>query len=990
MPAVTPTRPRNRIKPFNVTPDEMERAYSGLYVPDIIEFVVSDKYLNKPRLYPRQATILKTIFLQNELMTDYDFEVLDGWVQSFENTGNNGISPDIFERMAILRADGWPYFHEVIAAIGRRGSKGYLGALCASYVTWNFLAKPMGPQQFYGIDENKQLVLAVFAGKKEQAKQNQWMDIYDLLVNAPCYRPYLPEKLLGESLSILTPMDKVRANQQAELGIYSGVDIASFRVDPLPSTLQASRGPTGYCLDPKTRILTADLEWVPISTLKPGDSVVGIDEQAAPGKQRRLRKTEVVNVWKRQDPAFRITFDDGTSVIASGDHRWLVADKGHANTRKWRFTKNLTLGSKVCHLVDPWNEMEDKDAGYLAGIYDGEGCIVNTEKVRGAEILISQNPGAVLDHTLELLRKNGFTPQPNNPAAYKDSVECQQWSIRGIPETMRFLAQTKPLRLFPKHSWLWDGMTTRGGSTPNGRLRADGYKYIESIESLPEQDLIDIETTTHTFIAEGFISHNCQLYDEMAHVIATGANRSAGEIYNAAKPALDQFKKDGFIYEPSSTWQKVGKFYENYVESLKKDDNGLPLKPEQLMFQLTSWDPYVDHHEARNIPLVPGALNHNAKYFSMSKEDQDEHNSKFLSFYNNRKFTPLFGSAPQEYDEQMQKEQSSNPESFAIERLSYFATVQDAYLRADHIERMFAPFEWNGETRTLHMSEGGALAVMYKAHGDPSKSNANFGFAIAHVETAMERHYDKSREEWNVVPVNHCIFDVIHRWRPEDFPDHQIDYIQVEDQIFDYMVKFMPHQVSFDQFNTASPIQRLNMRARQYKGGQGFPKQVNVVEVTATAQLNWKRAEQFKTALGMNWIHAPWQDENDNVYPGSDLVSDELSFLQEITTATLPRVEKQSTGPVTTKDVADCLFECVHYLIGEQVNAFRSQELGSQHMRTGVQGGAPLSYEGGPNSPQESNKYSELLTASSARGGRFAEGMGRRPNARPGGRMGRH
>src|SRR5690606_12327439 len=43
-----------------------------------------------------------------------------------------------------------------------------------------------------------------------------------------------------------------------------------------------------------------------------------------------------------------------------------------------------------------------------------------------------------------------------------------------------------------------------------------------------------------------------QGYDEMAHVVASGANRSAEDVYGAATPALDQFGKDAFIIAPSS------------------------------------------------------------------------------------------------------------------------------------------------------------------------------------------------------------------------------------------------------------------------------------------------------------------------------------------------------------------------------------------------------------------------------------------------------
>src|SRR4051812_44721098 len=78
-------------------------------VPDVIEFTMSDSYLNRPMVFPRQATLLKVVFLQEELFTDYDYEVLDEWADAYTRTmddsgeGTNGIVPDVLERMAICR-----------------------------------------------------------------------------------------------------------------------------------------------------------------------------------------------------------------------------------------------------------------------------------------------------------------------------------------------------------------------------------------------------------------------------------------------------------------------------------------------------------------------------------------------------------------------------------------------------------------------------------------------------------------------------------------------------------------------------------------------------------------------------------------------------------------------------------------------------------------------------------------------------------------------
>jgi hypothetical protein len=55
-------------------------------LPNIIEFVTSPEYLNRPNLYPRLATILKLITGSTELFTEYDWAVLDEWASDYNKT----------------------------------------------------------------------------------------------------------------------------------------------------------------------------------------------------------------------------------------------------------------------------------------------------------------------------------------------------------------------------------------------------------------------------------------------------------------------------------------------------------------------------------------------------------------------------------------------------------------------------------------------------------------------------------------------------------------------------------------------------------------------------------------------------------------------------------------------------------------------------------------------------------------------------------------
>lgn len=388
-----------------------------------------------------------------------------------------------------------------------------------------------------------------------------------------------------------------------------------------------------------------------------------------------------------------------------------------------------------------------------------------------------------------------------------------------------------------------------------------------------------------------------QGYDEMAHVVASGANRSAEDVYGAATPALDQFGKDAFIVAPSSPWQKTGQFYENYQHSLELDpETGDPVYPEMLMIQLQSWDIYKDWERAHEIPLFPEGYT----------GDLGEYEDAPLP-----RLRPLKG-AIQAFDIPMQRLERANPETFKVERRSQFATVMDAYLNEKKVESIFTP--WGGRLESygpsfLEMQESGLLIQTYKAHADPSKSNCNFGFALGHAEP----------DENGIL---HCVFDKIHHWEPQNWDDGIVDYDEIADYLIDDIAKkFYPDEITFDQFNSVATIQKINKRLLAEPG----PKKVTAYERTATKELNWSRAEVFKTAINMGLVHAPYYE----------LAETELKFLQDKGNKV---VDHPDSGPCQTKDVADCMFEVVYYFLGKQIHLML-EEMGKTRVHGSLQGG---------------------------------------------------
>jgi DNA repair photolyase len=147
-------------------------------------------------------------------------------------------------------------------------------------------------------------------------------------------------------------------------------------------TINPYRGCThacAYCLDGDTPILMAGGQTKPLAQVRAGDAIYGT---ARRGSYRRYEITRVQAHWMTRKEAYRIVLEDGTELIASGDHRFLTARRG------WKHVvgeeqgparrPHLTLNSKlmgVGALGDPCPESADYRRGYLCGVIRGDGHV---------------------------------------------------------------------------------------------------------------------------------------------------------------------------------------------------------------------------------------------------------------------------------------------------------------------------------------------------------------------------------------------------------------------------------------------------------------------------------------------------------------------------------------------------------------------------------------------------------------------------------------
>ncbi|MFZ6813554.1 hypothetical protein ACO0K3_03735 [Undibacterium sp. Rencai35W] len=269
----------------------------------------------------------------------------------------------------------------------------------------------------------------------------------------------------------------------------------------------------GFCVSPETRVLTADLKWIPIGQIEPGMEVVACDEHppGGRGKARRMRTAQVQAVKTMQAERFKITFDDGREVVCTDRHPWLSKKAG--DLAQWRSLSGngnevvgkLKVGTKVRWIAKPWEESTFED-GWFGGILDGEGSISKSNTSAGVNV--SQREGKVWDRMNAYCQNRGYSHCIENDIAVRPSkfgkVPVPKIAFGRIDELFRVIGQTRPIRFVGNRFW-------EGREFPGKRNGDVGWATITKIEAIGMGEVVDMQTSTGTYIAEGFVSHNTTL-----------------------------------------------------------------------------------------------------------------------------------------------------------------------------------------------------------------------------------------------------------------------------------------------------------------------------------------------------------------------------------------------------------------------------------------------------------------------------------------------
>lgn len=267
---------------------------------------------------------------------------------------------------------------------------------------------------------------------------------------------------------------------------------------------------TRYCSIGSSRILMGDWSHKQIEDVRIGDTVVGWELRDG---KRWLRPSKVINRGVHfSHPVNRYTLSNGRSVTCTDDHRWWRGPHGGGpeyaplglppHIRKDKPFKNHKCDGRLValrELLTPIDPDIGRDAGWLAGFFDGEGTIKKNKNHPSGMICITQtmhNPG-LIDKTREILNGMGFlwSESWHSPRTAHWKDRCVFNVNGGWKERYRFLAQIAPTR------------RERLVDTLYGQLTTSKVK-LEAIEDAGHADVHWLETETENYVIEGFCSSN--------------------------------------------------------------------------------------------------------------------------------------------------------------------------------------------------------------------------------------------------------------------------------------------------------------------------------------------------------------------------------------------------------------------------------------------------------------------------------------------------
>ena len=341
------------------------------------------------------------------------------------------------------------------------------------------------------------------------------------------------------------------------------------RTHPRPFSIVASRSCPFACVPKGTLILKSDMKQVPIEEIGIGDTVIGVKKTT----RWEYVKATVTQTFRRRDVIYAIETDDGTVYSTyehpwlMHDKFLSPQDVGISTIHNGKIASLRHVLRKLAPAYKTQPPSVAYKWGYLAGASAGDGCFWSSGKTRRFRIVGDYE---MLDRFLEYANELGipvYKQKFNGGKIYKCDravalakryeVSRFEESLQEHPESPEFMrgwlagmtdadgstsgslricqtkqlyrnkikkymeelgykvrVEEKALRLLgglPEITKFWSDVqpSVRSTCQPVVGQKVKGHSQIRRIYPIGERDVYNLETTADTYIADGFVTHNC-------------------------------------------------------------------------------------------------------------------------------------------------------------------------------------------------------------------------------------------------------------------------------------------------------------------------------------------------------------------------------------------------------------------------------------------------------------------------------------------------
>jgi hypothetical protein len=253
-----------------------------------------------------------------------------------------------------------------------------------------------------------------------------------------------------------------------------------------------------WCNPPDAPIWMGDLGSRLLGDIDVGDEVIGWERRFKDGAHHSLNyltTATVLDIVEREAPLVNVTFVSGRKLICTPDHLWL---NGHWSPSTPRQTEwiNARIGSSLVHVVDQPRELHGEElrlAGWLGGIYDGEGS-----GMYAALQSAKANPDVVeeIDRVLSVLGIP-FT-RGVRPSQGQFGTDVTEFILTGGRRAyVDFILLTQPVKRQTMLNRILE------------RARFGQKDKIVDVSPAGRGEVLSMKTSTGNYVAWGFASKNC-------------------------------------------------------------------------------------------------------------------------------------------------------------------------------------------------------------------------------------------------------------------------------------------------------------------------------------------------------------------------------------------------------------------------------------------------------------------------------------------------